>query len=134
MDPTFCYRDFTMANEHHTARDWWLVVLQKQGLAVVLILAITSYMMWYVIPNAGIFARDVWTWHKTTVDKVTANGEIQAKAIADFSTAFEKSTRVLEQLTETNAPVLNRIDEGIQQLNQKIDRITPQLSDKTARN
>lgn len=123
-----------MANEQHTARDWWLVVLQKQGLAVVLILALTSYTMWYVIPNTGVFAREVWSWHKTTVDKVTANGEVQAKAISEFSAAFEKNTSVLRQLTESNTPILNRIDLGIQELNSKIDRINPKDSDKTARN
>ena len=134
MDPTFCCKGSTMANGHNTARDWWMIVLQRQGLAVVLILAVTSYSMWYVLPNVGSFAREVWTWHKTTVDKVTANGEIQAKAIADFSTAFEKNTAAMRQLTDSNTPVLNRIDQGIQELNSKIDRINPTDSDKTARN
>lgn len=120
-----------MANEQHTTKDWWLVVLQKQGLAVVLILAITSYTMWYVIPNVGAFAREVWTWHKTTVDKVTANGEVQAQAISEFSSAFEKNTTALKQLTESNTPVLNRIDLGIQELNSKMDRVSP---NQTAKN
>lgn len=114
-----------MANEQHTSKEWWLVVLQKQGLAVVLLLAITSYTMWFVIPNAGVFAREVWTWHKTTVDKVTANGEVQAQAISEFSTAFEKNTTALKQLSDSHTPVLNRIDLGIQELNSKIDRISP---------
>lgn len=135
MGPTFCCKGSTiMANGNNAAREWWMVVLQRQGLAVVLILAATSYSMWYVLPNVGSFAREVWTWHKTTVDKVTANGEAQAKAITEFSAAFEKNTAAMRQLTDSNTPVLNRIDQGIQELNSKIDRISPIDSDKTARN
>lgn len=119
---------------NHVARDWWLVVLQKQGLAVLLILAFTGYSMWYVVPNAGAFAREVWTWHKSTVDKVTANGEVQAKAIAEFSSAFDKNTSALKELTEGNTPVLNRIDLGIQELNSKFDRFNTQEPIKTSKN
>lgn len=112
------------------SKPWWLEMVQRQGLAVFIIVMLTFYFVTSLGPWIESTAGDMWKWHQQTVDKLVESSELQTTTNSSlvnnqkiFAEALEENIALHKRLTDESLPVLKRIDEGVNRLGEKLDRL-----------
>lgn len=116
--------------EETTLSPWYIRILERQGLAVLLVVLSVYYLFFHLSPSAVQFLNEIWGWHRETVNKIVKNSEDQtginrdlAKNQEVIAKSLDDNAKILKEVTEKQIPVLNRIDEGIQSLGEKLEKL-----------
>lgn len=122
--------DSNMGLKEDATSPWYIRILERQGLAVLLVVLGVYYLFFHLSPSAVKFMNDVWGWHRETVNKIVQNSEDQTEINRDLSKnqeviakSLDENAKILKEVTEKQIPVLNRIDEGIQNLGKKLEKL-----------
>ena len=122
--------DSAMSNKEEERSPFYLRILERQGLAVLLVVLTVYYLFFHLSPSAVTFLNEIWGWHRETVNKIVKNSEDQTGINKELSKnqeiiakALDDNSKILKEVTEKQIPVLNRIDAGIQSLGAKVEKL-----------
>lgn len=108
------------------ARPWYIEILQRQGLATLIVVAMMYYGGVVFLPWAQETVKDLISWHKGLFDKLEKNSEIQTRTNETLVKQQENIFRESQKITSEQVPILKRIDEGIIRLGDKLEEVKKQ--------
>ena len=122
-------------------KPWWIELLQRQGLAVVIVLLASVYFFNSALPFVQKTATDLITWHKETVNKLQENSDVQTKTNKELveqqrslSSTLNNNSEILKNVVETTKklheeqiPVLKRMEIGIDRLGTNVEKHNDKL-------